>query len=278
MDINFDGFGLNTNKVSLLSGGLTNACLKVEAKEGTFVWRPVSEQAKVLGANRDKEQVILTALQTVSFAPNVYGSNDEGLLVEWFKGDVIELDKAKDVAVELLVSVHQLALDGFNDEVKNDVMSLKSRILSYWSSLEPENQTSEMQVYVDYFSQEEELPLFTPCLCHFDIGAYNIIVKEKGYGLIDWEYASIGDPSQDLATMIIANQFDADEVIHRYCLLRGFDENKWKQAVNKWTPWVCFMGALWFSLGHQLLKDACYQELAEREMSKLKKLMPLIKK
>ena len=157
MDINFDGFGLNTNKVSLLSGGLTNACLKVEAKEGTFVWRPVSEQAKVLGANRDKEQVILAALQAVSFAPNVYGSNDEGLLVEWFKGEVIELDKAKDVAVELLVSVHQLALDGFNDEVKNDVMSLKSRILSYWSSLEPENQTSEMQVYVDYFSQEEEL-------------------------------------------------------------------------------------------------------------------------
>lgn len=276
MDINFDGFGLNTDKVSLLSGGLTNACLKVEAKEGTFVWRPVSEQAKVLGANRDKEQVILTALQAVSFAPNVYGSNDEGLLVEWFKGDVIELDQAKDVAIELLVSVHQLALDRFNDEFKNDVMSIKSRILSYWSSLEPENQTSEMHAYVDYFSQEDERPLFEPCLCHFDIGAYNIIVKEQGYGLIDWEYASIGDPSQDLATMIIANQFDADEVIHRYCMQRGLDENEWLYSVKYWTPWVCFMGALWFLLGHQLLKDDCYQELAEREMSKLKQLMPLI--
>lgn len=278
MDINFDGFGLNTHKVSLLSGGLTNACLKVEAKEGTFVWRPVSEQATLLGADRDKERDILTVLDAVSFAPKVYDSNGEGLLVEWFKGEVIELNKVKDVAVELLVSVHQLALDGFNDELKNDVMSLKSRILSYWSSLEPENQTNEMHAYVDYFSQEDELPLFAPCLCHFDIGAYNIIVKEQGYGLIDWEYASIGDPSQDLATMIIANQFDVDEVIHRYCQLQDFDEKKWKQAVNTWTPWVCFMGALWFSLGHQLLKDDCYQDLAEREMSKLKKLLPLIKK
>lgn len=278
MDINFDNFGLNTHKVSLLSGGLTNACLKVEAKEGAFVWRPVSEQATLLGANRDKEREILTALHEVSFAPKVYDSNDDGLLVEWFKGEVIALDKAKDVAVELLVSVHQLAVDGFNNELKNDVMSLKSRILDYWSSLEAENQTSEMRDYVDYFSQEEELTSFTPCLCHFDIGAYNIIVKEEGHGLIDWEYASIGDPSQDLATMIIANQFDADEVIHHYCMLRNVDESEWKQAVNKWTPWVCFMGALWFSLGHQLLKDACYQELAEREMNKLKKLLPLIKK
>ncbi|WP_122035079.1 phosphotransferase [Aliivibrio sp. EL58] len=278
MDINFDDFGLQTTKVSLLSGGLTNACLKVKAKEGTFVWRPVSEQATLLGADRDKERDILTALDAVPFAPKVYDSNGEGLLVEWFKGEVIELNKAKDVAVELLVSVHQLALDGFNDELKNDVMSLKSRILSYWSSLEPENQTNEMHAYVDYFSQEDEQPLFAPCLCHFDIGAYNIIVKEQGYGLIDWEYASIGDPSQDLATMIIANQFDVDEVIHRYCQLQDFDEKKWKQAVNTWTPWVCFMGALWFSLGHQLLKDDCYQDLAEREMSKLKKLLPLIKK
>lgn len=274
---------LNTLKLDLihvepLTGGLTNACLKVEAKEGTFVWRPVSEQATLLGADRDKERDILTALDAVSFIPKVYGSDGEGLLVEWFDGEVIALDKAQQVAIELLASVHQLTTNGFDDELANDVMSLKLRILSYWSSLEPENQTNEMHAYVDYFSQEDEQPLFAPCLCHFDIGAYNIIVKEQGYGLIDWEYASIGDPSQDLATMIIANQFDVDEAIHRYCQLRDFDENEWKQAVNIWTPWVCFMGALWFALGHQLLKDDCYKELAAREMSKLEKLLPLIKK
>ncbi|CED71217.1 putative antibiotic resistance protein [Aliivibrio wodanis] len=274
---------LNTLKLDLihvepLTGGLTNACLKVEAQEGTFVWRPVSEQATLLGADRDKERDILTALDAVSFAPKVYDSDGEGLLVEWFDGEVIALDKAQQVAIELLASVHQLTTNGFDDELANDVMSLKLRILSYWSSLEPENQTNEMHAYVDYFSQKDERPLFEPCLCHFDIGAYNIIVKEQGYGLIDWEYASIGDPSQDLATMIIANQFDVDEVIHSYCMQRDLDDNEWKYAVKYWTPWVCFMGALWFSLGYQLLKDSCYQELAEREMNKLKKLLPLIKK
>ena len=278
MDINFNEFGLNLRKVSLLSGGLTNACLKVEAKEGTFVWRPVSEQAKLLGADREKERDILMALHAVPFTPKVHYSNEHGLLVEWFDGEVIALDKAQNVAVELLVSVHQLTIDGFTDELKNDVMSLKSRILNYWSSLEIENQTREMKTYVDYFSQKEERALFTPCLCHYDIGAYNIIVKEDGHGLIDWEYASIGDPSQDLTTMIIANQFAADEVIFNYCRQRNVDIEPWQKAVAYWTPWVCFMGALWFSLGHQLLKDHCYQELAEREMNKLKKLSPLIQK
>ncbi|OEF19456.1 phosphotransferase [Aliivibrio logei] len=274
---------LNTLKLDLihvepLTGGLTNACLKVEAKEGTFVWRPVSEQAKLLGADRDKERDILTALHAVPSTPRVHDSNEHGLLVEWFDGEVIALDKAQGVAIELLVSVHQLTIDRFTDELKNDVMSLKSRILDYWSALKTENQTREMQTYVDYFSTKEEQALFTTCLCHYDIGAYNIIVKEEGYGLIDWEYASIGDPSQDLTTMIIANQFDADEVISDYCQQRNVDIEPWQKAVTYWTPWVCFMGALWFTLGHQLLKDHCYQELAEREMNKLKKLLPLIQK
>ena len=78
--------------------------------------------------------------------------------------------------------------------------------------------------------------------------------------------------------MIIANQFDTDEVILHYCQQRDVDIEPWQQAVAYWTPWVCFMGALWFSLGHQLLKDSCYQELAEREMNKLKELLPLIQK
>ena len=278
MDVNFDGFGLNILKVSALTGGLTNACLKVEAREGTFVWRPISEQAKLLGANREKERELLTALNSIPFTPTVYGANEHGLLVEWFDGEVIALDKAQPVAIELLISVHQIGSDGFENKIKNDEMSLKSRILDYWSSLIPENKTTEMQSYIDYFSQKDDRSLFEPCLCHYDIGAYNIIVKEGGYGLIDWEFASIGDPSQDLTVMIIANQFDAADVIHSYCMQRGCDENEWQCAVEHWTPWVCFMGALWFSLGHQLLKDSCYQVLAEREMNKLKVLLPLIQK
>lgn len=278
MDINFNDFGLTFYKASLLTGGLTNACLKVEAKEGTFVWRPVSTQAKLLGADRNKEREILTALHAVPFTPKVHSSNEYGLLVEWLNGDVIALDKAQGAAVSLLVSVHQLAINDFNDDIKNEVMSLKSRILDYWGSLQPKFQTLEMQTYVDYFSQQEEHALFVPCLCHYDIGAYNIIVREEGYGLIDWEYASIGDPSQDLTTMIIANQFNADDVIHNYCLQRNFDIEPWQKAVAYWTPWVCFMGALWFALGYQLLKDSCYKELAEREMSKLKELLPLMQK
>ncbi|MGN2673272.1 hypothetical protein ACTFQD_18840 [Aliivibrio fischeri] len=125
MDKQFKGFGLTISHVSALSGGLTNACLKVEAKEGSFVWRPISLQAKILGADRTKEHEILQALSDESFSPNVYGSNEEGLLVEWFEGEVIALDKAQDVAVDLLCSVHQISLDKLSEQIKNKPMSLK---------------------------------------------------------------------------------------------------------------------------------------------------------
>ncbi len=68
-------------------------------------------------------------------------------------------------------------------------MSLKDRIIDYWNSIVPENQTPEMKAYFEHFSQQDEQAFFSHCLCHYDIGAYNIIVKEDGYGLIDWEYA-----------------------------------------------------------------------------------------
>ncbi|MUK48925.1 thiamine kinase [Aliivibrio fischeri] len=278
MDKQFKGFGLTISHVSALSGGLTNACLKIEAKEGSFVWRPISLQAKILGADRMKEHEILQALSDESFSPNVYGANEEGLLVEWFDGEVIALDKAQDVAVALLCSVHQVSLDKLSEQIKNNPMSLRDRIIDYWHSLAPENQTSEMKAYFEYFSQQDEQTFFSHCLCHYDIGAYNIIVKENGYGLIDWEYASMGDPSQDLTSMIIANQFNMDDVISQYCQKRRLNSDEWKRAVIHWAPWVTFMGVLWFSLGHQLLKNTCYQELAEREMCNLIKLLPSIHK
>ncbi|MFA1559557.1 thiamine kinase [Aliivibrio fischeri] len=275
MDKQFKGFGLTISQVSALSGGLTNACLKVEAKEGSFVWRPISLQAKILGADRAKEHEILHALSDESFSPNVYGANEEGLLVEWLEGEVIALDKAQDVAIELMITVHQVPLDGLSEQIKNKPMSLKDRIIDYWNSIVPENQTPEMKAYFEYFSQQEESSRFPYCLCHHDIGAYNIIVKEDGYGLIDWEYASMGDPSQDLTIMITANQFNSEDVILSYCKKRHLNFDEWNNAFIHWAPWVTFMGALWFLLGHQLLKNTCYQELAEREMNKIRKLLPL---
>lgn len=272
----FNSFGLTISHVSALSGGLTNACLKIEAKEGTFVWRPISRQAMILGADRAKEHEILQALSDESFSPNVYGVNDKGLLVEWLDGEVMTLDKAQDIAVDLLCAVHQVPLDKLTKQIRSQPMRLKTRITDYWNAINTENKTPEMNAYFEYFSLQEEAAFFSHCLCHYDIGAYNIIVKEDGFGLIDWEYASLGDPSQDLASMIIANQYPVDESVSRYCDKRGLNREEWTKAVAYWTPWISFMGALWFVLGFQLFNEPHYQGLARREMAKLKERLPLI--
>lgn len=278
MDIvtmNLDDLGLSINKTTELSGGLTNACLKVDTDTGSYVWRPISKEATLLGADREKEQGILRALEPVAFTPNAFISNEHGLLVEWLEGEVIALDKAQNVAIELMTQVHELDTKGFDKHFSCEPLSYKKRIHDYWVALLPENQSPILKPYIDYFQQQDDTPKFTSCLCHNDIGAYNIIVRECGYGLIDWEYASFGDPSQDLAIMITANQFNSEDAIQKYCHIRKVDVEEWTKAVAYWTPWMSLMGSIWFSLGYQLLKDPCYKALAEREMNNLLKLCPL---
>ena len=48
----------------------------------------------------------------------------------------------------------------------------------------------------------------TQCLCHNDLNSANII-EGQGLTLIDWEYAAIGDPLFDLATIAEHHQYDA---------------------------------------------------------------------
>ena len=277
MTSTLNSFNMHITNTEPLIGGLTNACLKVTANEGTYVWRPVSEEAERLGADREKECGILIALADYSFVPNLIESSKEGLLVQWFDGEVIQLTEAQPVAVDLMTRVHELPLSLMTGHISLQRLSYKERIQSYWSYLTPENQTPNLKAYIDYFSLQDDSSKFPECLCHNDIGAYNIIVTEDDYGLIDWEYASVGDPSQDLTTMIIANQFEGQAVIEQYCAVRGGEVLEWQAAFDYWRPWVCMIGALWFALGYQQSSEACYAELAERELATLLKIVPLNK-
>ncbi len=277
MDMNdyLNSLGLNVRTIAPLSGGLTNRCFKIETNQGAFVWRPMSTQAAILGADRNKERQILQALHNETFAPTIYHFDQYGLLLEWFDGDTLSGENTRNIVIDLLVSIHQIAIVHFSPDLKDNVMNLSLRIQAYWSQLSPHNKTPELQRYVEYFSRQSSQPLLPICLCHYDAGAYNVITTTKGYGLIDWEYASIGDPSQDLAAVIIANQYDAESVIKRYCELQNLSEERWQQAVRNWLPWFSFISVLWFHLGHQLYQDECYQKQAEDEMNRLIKLLSL---
>lgn len=63
-----------------------------------------------------------------------------------------------------------------------------------------------------------------PCLCHNDLYAPNILIKNEHIDLIDWEYSGMGDYAGDLGTFICCSpSYSYDDVLH---ILKAYFGNK----------------------------------------------------
>lgn len=250
---------IEVSQLEPLSGGLSNRCWKITAQGRQFVWRPVSSISMAFDINRHQEYKVLYSLRELDLSPMPELLLDSGLLVEWVDGNELPADKALSVLPSLLADIHE------QSHTELPLLSIKERCLHYWLQLHPENQTELGKKLAVYFEQQDTQFRFPPALCHFDLGYYNIIDNKGRYTVIDWEYASLGDPSQDLAMTIITNELEAEPVIERYCQQRSIDNTTpWQNAVAHWQPWVIYLGALWFRLGYQLWQQDEYLQRAEQ--------------
>jgi thiamine kinase-like enzyme len=70
------------------------------------------------------------------------------------------------------------------------------------------------------------------CFCHNDLNPSNLLVAKDGHlKIIDWEYASIGDPLFDLAGLIVTHQLNK---VQEKELLKGYlNGNKIQLSTNK---------------------------------------------
>ena len=98
----FPQFDFEINNLIPQSGGLTNTCIKLETSAGDFLWRPISKQAKLLGADRDNEALILQHLDAYSFSPKLVTKTFDGILVQWLPGQMVSIENAQSAAMTLL--------------------------------------------------------------------------------------------------------------------------------------------------------------------------------
>lgn len=268
----FPQFDFEINKLIPQSGGLTNRCIKLETSEGHFLWRPISKQAQLLGANRDNEALVLQHLDAQSFAPKLVAKTPDGILVQWLPGQTLSIESAQPAAMALLTKVHSLDISLLN---QLPILRIKQRINDYLEQLTDVNRPALIERYVAHFQTQSDAHLFPISLCHFDIGAHNIIRMGNELGLIDWEYACLGDPSLELTITILANQYSCRDAITRYCQLSQTSVTKMESAFTHWTPWVLLMQSVWFQLGYQLTQDKQYLTYAKWNLEQLTQHHPL---
>lgn len=116
-----------------------------------------------------------------------------------------------------------------------------------------------------------ELDEWPKVLCHNDTYAVNWIVGDEGLCMIDWEYAGMNDPMNDLAAMVVRDGLShdkGDEILELY-FGRGLSLEEKRHAygvfaLSSWY-WMCwclfkdtlgedgfFMLRSWRTLNHYL--------------------------
>lgn len=261
-----------------LSKGLTNSSYLIEVGGAYLVLRINSSQSDMIGLDRAAEVKLLNAASNSDFVPKlVYADPDLSfLLTEFIKGDqwALEQSNSNDGLVQLsnlLKRIHRLKPMG-------DILSIEDKVKRYWHySKLPEDLTAKLQKLqpeIDFHLAEVNDNFLEPCLCHNDLVPENIIYNNKMMYVLDWEYASMGDPFFDLAIVVEEHKLDQQSIVQ---LMTGYlgEAVSSRQLKHLYHCRVlyCYLTILWYGVKYS---ESTLNEIKlsiDRQLNHLNKLL-----
>lgn len=199
------GIQIAPEAISRIKAGLTNESWLVATGDERVVVRLSTADDRLLRIDRRSEQAVLAAVEQAGIGAEVlFASIEERVLVTRYiagrtltRQDMLAADNIRHVAI-LLQRLHALQVPA--GVVATDLPGL---LADYWAALD----RLELPGPTGSWSRHELLEVAkalstgaTRCLCHNDVHHLNLI-QGKRLWLVDWEYAGIGDPSFDLASV-----------------------------------------------------------------------------
>jgi thiamine kinase len=207
-----------------IKNGLTNESWLVRGAQDTVVVRLSNHKTYALQINRTSEAQVLQAVAAAGIgAPVLLCAPDRHVLVTryvsgraWASRDVRTLANLQRIA-DVLRKLHALPVpQGVQ------ALDLMESVRGYWNTLlerglaakagTPKMRERARENIADLAAD------IVPCLCHNDVHHLNIIDAGRVW-LIDWEYAAVGDPYFDLASVCCYHELSDDL---RRCLLRAY--------------------------------------------------------
>jgi len=204
-----------------IDAGVTNRNYRVVVGEHEFALRLNAPNSEALGLDRNQEKETLRLLEESGIGPIiVHCSPEDGLLVtrwiegvRWSRDDIGEPDNIRRLAGRLR-EVHALPpIPGRLDP--------GARARAYIRVIESTGMA--LPGPADAFIEEIEsrwkpLADAQPCLCHNDVVHTNII-DNGSLRIVDWEYAAMGNPLFDLATITQNHGYSPEQT---EALLEGY--------------------------------------------------------
>jgi thiamine kinase len=205
-----------------------------------------------LQIDRISEGRVLAEVQRAGVGPEVlrWDPNSRLLVTRyipgsvWTRADARAPDNIRRIAA-LLRQLHSLTV---RDDIA--VVDLPVILEHYWATLADRGQADPLSRWTrdDMRAAAADLSLGSRrCLCHNDVHHLNVIDAGRLW-LIDWEYAGLGSPWFDLASVACNHDYD---VVERRQLLRHYLEKDDRDAVSRLeTACRLFDGirALWMAV------------------------------
>lgn len=195
----------------------------------------------------------------------IFSDPDKGILVnEYIPGKQLSVDELNENAC--LTSVANLLKRLHSQRVNAKVYDLVGGIKRYKKLID----TSDAQRWSDealaIFEQVSDGPL---SFCHNDLLVQNIIKQDENLFLIDWEYAGLGNPLFDLATIVQHHQLDQERTEIFLKAYYGVIDQSTLVDFERYSQIYDRLLALWYLLllkekGHSIAVNSQYEALRLR--------------
>ncbi len=236
-----------------IKNGLTNESWLVRADDAAVVVRLSNHATEALQIDRQSEAAILSIVADVDIgAPVLLCAPERNLLVTrfvpgktWSVRDARSQENAERIAGVLRV-LHALPVPP-----TVQVIDLRQIVRGYWNTLmarglsasagSPEVRERARQLIAQLADDAQS------CLCHNDVHHLNVI-DDGRLRLIDWEYAGVGDPYFDLASVCCYHTLSDDS---RRALLRaywGYDSTASFDRLQRMCWVFNYIRDLWFAV------------------------------
>lgn len=237
---------IQAQQVKQLPQGLTNQGYLLNLAGQQYVLRIAATNSQELGINREAEFQIQQLLEQHQLAPKVvYRAPDNSYwLREYVAGQVLTpADLSLDILQEMaayLQKIHQLAAPA-----TIPVINLQEKIQSYQQQLDITPPHSPFTILNSPLTNHHSKLR----LCHMDPTAANWIRTENGQlVLLDWEYAGLGNPLWDMATMVLQAQLTEPQEQEFRKFIQQQDDETWQQAKEE----ISELARLWYVLQEKM--------------------------